>query len=759
MATAILKLKATEKTAKSLPDLKDINFETKSVGPGCNKEFWIGRSLDASILLSDVRISRRHACFRYNNNAWAILDNKSSNGVMLNDKKINAGVFLDVHQGDRVAIVAGVDDFEWVINEVLSIVSNENDVSQQIFNEKESISEKEKVVFAKMKEDKLNLEIKVSEIEDEKRCLKEQREKMVKMLEDEKNELAEKHVEERKKFEIELKTAKLEAIEAQRNNFEERLKQEKQEAEEKLAAREKTLIQSIETRESRLKTLVEEKDDIIISLELEMQQSREKMKEMTENFEGRIAQLSNDCGTNEKILAQEHQTAIEDLKTKFNDMIQNNQKEMEATISVIKLEAEKDRMEKENIEQKLKVKDDENAKLKEELKMMKQKSGDKPTFWSKCNAELKCSICDEIFIEPMTLGCGHVYCKHCINEWENNCGNCFAKFNCPNCRQPITQFNKSLHLDNLITSLYEGESKEYQNERAELIEARRKEVLRSKEKQEEEKRLREQEKIEREQRRSSRNRSSNRSQTQDLRNAARVRLRQEQVDRRERLNQRQRNLQERVSGMRDRLASSEIQEPESSTSASTSNRRIQEPEASTSASTSNRRTRMQTSAVRIAEIRQRLLTEMLRSNSATRSVANDEVQVISPRTRQTRSTSAASVGRGSTSTPATSVNLTVDLTSPNRNNAGSSAPLSEETDDQVNREDHSDQESNISSQRSLSSSSSNSSDTSSGSSTNSDASVRSSASSVEGIPGVYYGGYGECYNCGRRGHWAPGCPY
>ena len=191
MATAILKLKATEQTAKSLPCLKDINFETKSIGHGCNKEFWIGRSLDASILLNDVRVSRRHACFRYNNNTWAILDNKSSNGVMLNNKKINAGVFLDVHQGDRVAIVAGVDDFEWVIHELLSIDSNEKDVSQQIFNEKESISEKEKLVFAKMKEDKLNLEMKVSEIEDEKRCLKEQREKMVKMLEDEKNKLAE----------------------------------------------------------------------------------------------------------------------------------------------------------------------------------------------------------------------------------------------------------------------------------------------------------------------------------------------------------------------------------------------------------------------------------------------------------------------------------------------------------------------------------------------------------------------------------------
>ncbi|KAB0791728.1 hypothetical protein PPYR_03528 [Photinus pyralis] len=28
-----------------------------------------------------------------------------------------------------------------------------------------------------------------------------------------------------------------------------------------------------------------------------------------------------------------------------------------------------------------------------------------------------------------------------------------------------------------------------------------------------------------------------------------------------------------------------------------------------------------------------------------------------------------------------------------------------------------------------------------------------------GIPGHYYGGYGSCYKCGQRGHWANGCPF
>ncbi|XP_030031241.1 E3 ubiquitin-protein ligase RNF8 isoform X3 [Manduca sexta] len=29
---------------------------------------------------------------------------------------------------------------------------------------------------------------------------------------------------------------------------------------------------------------------------------------------------------------------------------------------------------------------------------------------------------------------------------------------------------------------------------------------------------------------------------------------------------------------------------------------------------------------------------------------------------------------------------------------------------------------------------------------------------VAGLPGAYYGGYGRCFRCGARGHWAPGCP-
>ena len=44
-------------------------------------------------------------------------------------------------------------------------------------------------------------------------------------------------------------------------------------------------------------------------------------------------------------------------------------------------------------------------------------------------------------------------------------------------------------------------------------------------------------------------------------------------------------------------------------------------------------------------------------------------------------------------------------------------------------------------------------------SSSSSGSSNSSSLSVEGVEGSYYGGYGECFKGGRRGHWALGCPF
>merc|ERR1719510_1705228 len=274
---------------------------------------------------------------------------------------------------------------------------------------------------------------------------------------------------------------------------------------------------------------------------------------------------------------------------------------MEEAMARIKSEKEKEQKEKELIRQQIKERDEEVARLKQELNKARGNGAPRDTiesaeqtdeamesncrnqemsaqspkskddiggdavgneklaFLSKCNEELKCSVCDELFIEPMGLGCGHVYCRYCLEQWEINCGNCFAKFNCPNCREPITQFHKSLQLDNLIQSMYKGLSDTLQKEREDLIKERKNEESKAKEKQELEQRQREQEELERRQNRQRGRRNQRRGggTVRGIREALASQAQRHRINIRDSQAERRRDLQNRVREMRERLAASE----------------------------------------------------------------------------------------------------------------------------------------------------------------------------------------------------------
>ena len=69
---------------------------------------------------------------------------------------------------------------------------------------------------------------------------------------------------------------------------------------------------------------------------------------------------------------------------------------------------------------------------------------------------MKCSICQEIFIEPVVIECGHNFCKHCIKEWQKN----FIEANpyeepcpCPDCRLVFKTVYPNISLKNYINDL------------------------------------------------------------------------------------------------------------------------------------------------------------------------------------------------------------------------------------------------------------------------------------------------------------------
>lgn len=48
-------------------------------------------------------------------------------------------------------------------------------------------------------------------------------------------------------------------------------------------------------------------------------------------------------------------------------------------------------------------------------------------------ATLTCSICSNVFLDPISLPCDHTFCDPCIEQWRK------GKSTCPLCQQPFTQ--------------------------------------------------------------------------------------------------------------------------------------------------------------------------------------------------------------------------------------------------------------------------------------------------------------------------------
>ena len=55
-------------------------------------------------------------------------------------------------------------------------------------------------------------------------------------------------------------------------------------------------------------------------------------------------------------------------------------------------------------------------------------------------------------LQPMSLPCGHVFCKYCFAQWKKSCHQ--RPVDCPNCREKIgrVKVTPNVYLQNLIDS-------------------------------------------------------------------------------------------------------------------------------------------------------------------------------------------------------------------------------------------------------------------------------------------------------------------
>lgn len=87
-------------------------------------------------------------------------------------------------------------------------------------------------------------------------------------------------------------------------------------------------------------------------------------------------------------------------------------------------------------------------------------------FTELLESELQCTICSELFIKAVTLGCTHSFCKFCIDQWK------LKQKTCPICREKVTTQTRSLVVDNYIEKVIEQLSVELKERRKALVKER-----------------------------------------------------------------------------------------------------------------------------------------------------------------------------------------------------------------------------------------------------------------------------------------------
>ena len=97
------------------------------------KEFVLGRNREAQCMILDVNVSRRHASLKHlSGQGWSITDNKSTNGVYVNDRKIEPEKGHQLKHRDRFSLGPDATGYEWRFEEW---VNNESTTESKIDTE------------------------------------------------------------------------------------------------------------------------------------------------------------------------------------------------------------------------------------------------------------------------------------------------------------------------------------------------------------------------------------------------------------------------------------------------------------------------------------------------------------------------------------------------------------------------------------------------------------------------------------------------
>lgn len=80
--------------------------------------------------------------------------------------------------------------------------------------------------------------------------------------------------------------------------------------------------------------------------------------------------------------------------------------------------------------------------------------------------ELRCAICQDIYINPMILNCSHSFCRFCVRRWLSR------KTVCPECRVSVSFQAENLALRNIVNKMVQKSSPQFQSSRTTSVNQR-----------------------------------------------------------------------------------------------------------------------------------------------------------------------------------------------------------------------------------------------------------------------------------------------
>ena len=356
---------------------------------------------------------------------------------------------------------------EWVNNE--STTESKIDTESNMAAMNDLINANMQKALESFSKEKETLEQRVFQEKTAQENLKSERDLLQQELKTKREEFEAKQKLENEEFEKRLFDTK-EVSEQQRKELEEKLEQERKELDQKQSDLEAEMASKIAESEAKMAQTLKDREASMTALQKEKDKMEEKLNSERETFREQLSKLEENNQESES----SHLQKLKHLKEDFGERLLKSQSDFEASVQKEKDEREK---EKQKLAKELDQKEAKIAQLNAQLQGVEDNNAKKlkADLLKKCNDELKCTICDELFIRPMALNCGHVFCQFCVTQWESR-AKTKKDFTCPNCRVLITVQSRSMHIENLISAIYRDVDETLSKEREDLIYERKLEI-------------------------------------------------------------------------------------------------------------------------------------------------------------------------------------------------------------------------------------------------------------------------------------------